>query len=239
MNTRSAIVYIVDDDPAIRDALASLLEAAGLATRTYASAHLFFQSFDPSIPGCIVIDVCMPGMSGLSLQEKLNGSNVPMPVIILTGHADVAMAVEAMGKGAAGFLQKPPRSHELLELVITSVEWHRAYLAEADRQARRSQLFERLTDREREILQLVVEGKPSKEIAENFGISQRTVEQHRSHLMHKLEVDSLAQLVRLAVESGQTVPDTGVHWLHGVPHGAKSHPAVAAPFVPTAVRVAG
>jgi FixJ family two-component response regulator len=210
--TRNALVHIVDDDPAIRDALASLLEAAGLQTRSHASANLFFQSFDPSIPGCIVIDVCMPGMSGLALQEKLANTNIRIPVIILTGHADVAMAVEAMAKGAAGFLQKPPRSHELLDLVMTSVERHRTYLEEFDRHAHRAQLFERLTDREREILQLVIEGKPSKEIAELFGISQRTVEQHRSHLMRKLEVDSLAQLVRFAVESSDTQTPVARRW---------------------------
>ena len=198
----NALVHIVDDDPAIRDALASLLEASGLKSQTHATANQFLAAFDPHIPGCVVIDVCMPGMSGLALQEKLSAADIRIPVIVLTGHADVAMAVDAMAKGAAGFLQKPPRSHELLDLVMSSVEWHRAYLDELAQQTRRAQLFDRLTEREREILHFVVEGKPSKEIAELFGISQRTVEQHRSHIMRKLEVESLAQLVRITVEAG-------------------------------------
>jgi two-component system response regulator FixJ len=202
----NAIVHLVDDEPEVRAALASLLEAAGFNTRCHASADIFYESFDPSIPSCIVIDVCMPGMSGLSLQEKLASANIRIPVIILTGHADVPMAVEAMAKGAIGFLQKPPRSHELLELVAMSVEWHSTYLDQRGRLDNREEKFKRLTEREREILRLVVDGKPSKEIAERFGISQRTVEQHRAHLMRKLEVDSLAQLVRLSVESSENAP---------------------------------
>jgi FixJ family two-component response regulator len=200
------MVHLVDDEPEVREALASLLEATGFVTRCHASADSFYQSFDPAIPSCIVIDVCMPGMSGLMLQEKLARANFSNPVIILTGHADVPMAVEAMAKGAFGFLQKPPRSHELLELVAKSVEWHRDYLDQLARLDNREEKLKRLTEREREILWQVVDGKPSKEIAERFGISQRTVEQHRAHLMRKLEVDSLAQLVRLSFASTERVP---------------------------------
>jgi two-component system, LuxR family, response regulator FixJ len=203
----SVVVHIIDDEPTVCEALAKLLEAAGLATRSYLSAELFYQSFDVTSPGCIIVDVCMPGMSGLSLQEKLIGANVSIPIIILTGHADVPMAVEAMAKGAIGFLQKPPRSHELLELVMMSVKWHTGYLDQLARLQRRVEKFQRLTEREREILGHVVNGKPSKEIAKRFGISQRTVEQHRSHVMHKLEVDSLAELVRLSIESPENSPN--------------------------------
>jgi FixJ family two-component response regulator len=203
----NAIVHIVDDEPQVREALAGLLEAAGFDTQCHASAERFYQSFDPAIPGCIVIDVCMPGMSGLSLQDKLAAANASIPIIILTGHADVSMAVEAMAKGAVGFLQKPPRSHELLELVATSVAWHGNFLNQNTQFEQRDDKFKLLTQREREILQDVVGGKPSKEIAKRFGISQRTVEQHRAHLMRKLGVDSLAQLVRLSVESGGDGPN--------------------------------
>lgn len=207
-NSATAIVHLVDDEPSVREALASLLEATGFATLCHASADDFYRCFDPTVPGCIVIDVCMPGMSGLALQEKLVGGNVGIPVIILTGHADVPMAVEAMAKGAFGFLQKPPRSHELLELVSASVQWHQRYLDQRKRLDKREEKLKRLTEREREILLQVVDGKPSKEIAQRFEISQRTVEQHRAHLMRKLEVDSLAQLVRLSVESTAEIPTT-------------------------------
>ncbi len=200
----TAVVHLVDDELAVREALASLLEATGFKTCCHASADGFYQSFDPKIPGCIVIDVCMPGMSGLTLQEQLSSANIDIPVIILTGHADVPMAVDAMAKGAFGFLQKPPRSHELLELVENSVQWHRAHLDQLARLHNRAEKLDRLTQREREILWHVVDGKPSKEIAEVFDISQRTVEQHRAHLMQKLEVGSLAQLVRFSVESAES-----------------------------------
>src|ERR1700733_1770524 len=112
--SQNVIVHIIDDEPAVCEALARLLEAAGLATRCHLSAELFYQAFDATIPGCIIVDVCMPGISGLSLQAKLIAANISIPIIILTGHADVPMAVEAMAKGAIGFLQNPPRSHELL-----------------------------------------------------------------------------------------------------------------------------
>ncbi len=206
----NALVHIVDDELQVREALASLLNAAGLNTKCHCSADLFYPSFDPAIPGCIVIDVCMPGMSGLSLQEKLASANLSIPIIILTGHADVPMAVEAMARGAIGFLQKPPRSYELLELVRRAVDWHCAYLDQVIQFDCREEKFKRLTERECEILRLVVDGKPSKEIAEQFGISQRTVEQHRSHLMRKLDVDSIAQLVRLSVESCETSPSAQI-----------------------------
>jgi two-component system, LuxR family, response regulator FixJ len=202
----NVVVHIIDDEPIVCEALAKLLEAAGLATRCHLSAELFYQSFDATNPGCIIVDVCMPGMSGLSLQEKLIAANVSIPIIILTGHADVPMAVEAMAKGAIGFLQKPPRSHELLDLVMMSVEWHAGYLEQLARLQNRLEKFKRLTEREREILGHVVNGKPSKEIAKRFGISQRTVEQHRSNVMHKLKVESLADLVRLSVESPENSP---------------------------------
>lgn len=203
---QNAIVHIIDDESQVCDALAGLLAAAGIRTWCHASAELFFQEFNALIPGCIVVDVCMPGMSGLSLHERLANANVSTPVIILTGHADVPMAVEAMAKGVFGFLQKPPRSHEILDLVTSAVQWHVMYVDQLTRRSRRDEKLRRLTEREREILFHVVDGKPSKHIAEQFGISQRTVEQHRSHIMRKLEVESLAELVRFSVESRENSP---------------------------------
>jgi two-component system, LuxR family, response regulator FixJ len=205
-----AIVHVVDDEPQVCQALASLLGAAGLTVRSHTSAELFFQAFDPTVPGCIVVDVCMPGMSGLSLQERLANENVSTPIIILTGYADIPMAVEAMAKGARGFLQKPPRSHELLELVTSAVNWHAIYLNQSARSDIRDEVFKRLTEREHEVLRYVVDGKASKEIAQLLRISQRTVEQHRAHIMQKLEVDSLAELVRLCMEAGKSSPTTQI-----------------------------
>jgi two-component system response regulator FixJ len=222
----TAIIHIVDDEPQVCQAIASLLEAAGFGTRRHATADHLDQTFDPTTPGCVVIDVCMPGMSGLALQEKFASANISIPIIILTGHADVSMAVEAMAKGAAGFLQKPPRSHELLELVATAVEWHRTYLEQLARLDRRKEQLELLTDRECEILRHVVDGEPSKAIAERFGISQRTVEQHRSHLMRKLEVTSIALLARFWVEAHGDTPTMSFRAaLNGKTGGAASvHP---------------
>ncbi len=202
----NAIVHINDDDSQVCDAVSSLISATGVRTCCHASAELFFKAFDSNVPGCIVVDVCLPGMSGLSVQERLKNEKVSTPLVILTGYADVPMAVKAMARGAYGFLQKPPRSHELLELVTSAVNWHHTSLTQIARLDLRSEKLTRLTEREREILQYVIDGKPSKEIAALLGISQRTVEQHRSHIMQKLEVDSLAELVRLAVPSRENSP---------------------------------
>jgi RNA polymerase sigma factor (sigma-70 family) len=202
----NAVVHVVDDEPQVCQALSALLAAAGFDTRCHTSGEHFFEAFDPTVPGCIVVDVCMPGMSGLSLQERLRAANVGTPLVILTGYADVPMAVEAMAKGAMGFLQKPPRSHELLELVKSAVASHVDSLDQRRRQDSRHEKLKRLSDREREILGLVVEGKSSKEIAKHCGISQRTVEQHRAHVMEKLEATSLAELIRVSMDPGAKVP---------------------------------
>lgn len=197
----NAAIHIVDDDLQVCDMIAYLFRDTGFHTQTYTSAESFYQAFDSSIPGCVLVDVCMPGMSGLTLQDRLNSASITIPVIFLTGHADVPMAVEAMAKGAVGFIQKPHRKHELLELVSLSVEWHASHLAEADKYAANVAKLQTLSEREQEILQHVVDGKPSKAIAADIGISQRTVEQHRANIMLKLEVDSLAQMIKLYIES--------------------------------------
>jgi two-component system response regulator FixJ len=198
----NAVVHIVDDEPQVCQALSCLLEAAGFDTRCHTSGEHFFDEFDPAVPGCIVADVCMPGMSGLAVQDQLRAANVTIPVVILTGHADVPMAVEAMAKGAMGFLQKPPRSHELLELIASAVARHAESLDQRKRQVSRDEKLRRLSERERDVLELVIEGRSSKDIASHCGISQRTVEQHRAHIMEKLGVTSLAQLVRVSIDSG-------------------------------------
>lgn len=200
-NFSNAVIHIIDDDLQVCDMIAYLFRDTGFSTQTYTSAESFCQVFDPALPGCVLVDVCMPGMSGLTLQERLNSASITIPVIFLTGHADVPMAVEAMAKGAVGFIQKPHRKHELLELVALSVEWHAWQLAEAEKCAENVAKLHALSERELEILQLVVDGKPSKAIAAGIGISQRTVEQHRANIMQKLEVDSLAQMIKLFIVS--------------------------------------
>lgn len=197
----NAVVHVIDDDLQVCEMIAYLLRGTGFGTQTYSSAESFCQTFDPAIPGCVLVDVCMPGMSGLTLQEKLVDANITIPVIIMTGHADVPMAVEAMTKGAVGFIQKPHRKHELLELVTLSVEWHTYHLDETSRHGKVVSRMNTLTEREREILQFVADGKASKAIAVEIGISQRTVEQHRANLMQKLEVESLAQMIKLYMQS--------------------------------------
>lgn len=193
------LVYIVDDESAVREALACLLQAAGLMTKCYSSGEEFLQSFDPHLPSCLVIDVCMPGMDGLTLQSRLAKNGCRLPVVILTGHADVPMAVEAMRRGAVTLLQKPPRFHELLDLVKGAIEWHRECLLQQQAFEDVNQRLTTLTDREKEVLALVVVGRSSKEIASELGIGQRTVEQHRAHLLSKLKVNSLAELVQISL----------------------------------------
>jgi two-component system response regulator FixJ len=196
----SPVVHIVDDDLQVREMLASLISSIGLNTQAHSSAEQFYESFQQPMPGCVVVDVFMPGISGLSLQGKLASAGATIPVIVLTGHADVPMVVEALARGAFGFLQKPPRRHELLELVQRAVKWHCAYLEQSIRLSGQDEKFNLLTEREHEILAHVVDGKSSKEIAKLAGISLRTVEQHRANVMQKLDARSLAELVRLTVE---------------------------------------
>jgi FixJ family two-component response regulator len=190
-------VFVVDDDDAVRDSLRMLLKSAGVHAETCASAQEFLSSYDASQPGCLVLDVRMPGMSGLEMQHELNLRGVTMPVIFITGHGDIPMAVEAMQHGAFDFLQKPFRDQELLDRV------QRALVRDAENRARlrhTDRIRERLASlspREREVLELVTQGKANKMVAGDLGVSQRTVEIHRAHVMQKMEAGSLAELVRM------------------------------------------
>jgi len=192
-------VYIVDDEPAIRDSLAMLLRSVGLASRTFPSAPAFLEGFDAGAPGCLVADVRMPGMSGLELQEALRARQAALPVIIITGHGDIAMAVRAMKAGAADFIEKPFNEQVLLDAV------HRALAqrpGEPQPSAVRAEIEARvatLTPREREVMLLVAEGRPNKVVATRLGLSTRTVEVHRAKAMEKMQARSLAELVRMAI----------------------------------------
>ena len=191
------IVYVVDDDDAVRDSLRLLLKSAGLACEVRGAAHDFLGSYDPAQPGCLVLDVRMPGMSGLEMQQELNLRGAIIPVIFITGHGDIPMAVEAMQHGAFDFLQKPFRDQELLDRVqralVRDTE-NRVRLRHTDRIRDR---LATLSPREREVLDLVTQGKANKMVAGDLGVSQRTVEIHRAHVMQKMEAGSLAELVRM------------------------------------------
>jgi two-component system response regulator FixJ len=190
-------VFVVDDDDAVRNSLRLLLKSAGLTTAVAASAEEFLSNYDTAHPGCLVLDVRMPGMSGLELQHELNVRGATIPVIFITGHGDIPMAVEAMQHGAFDFLQKPFRDQDLLDRVqraLTRDTEYRARLRQTDRIRER---LASLSPREREVLDLVTQGKANKMVAGELGVSQRTVEIHRAHVMQKMEAGSLAELVRM------------------------------------------
>ena len=199
--TPDPIVFVVDDEPAIRDSLALLLRSVGLPTRTFESAQSFLDAFQPIPNSCLLADVRMPGMIGLELQETLRSRGHKVPVIVLTGHGDIAMAVRAMKAGATDFIEKPYNDQVLIDAV------HRALAASqgapsappaADRAAIEARIAT-LSPREREVMQFVIEGKPNKVIATRLGLSTRTVEVHRAKVMEKMQAASLAELVRLAL----------------------------------------
>ena len=188
-------VFIVDDDAAVRDSIQELVESVGLHAQAYDSGQAFLDDFQQQRPGCLVLDVRMANMSGLALQEKLNELDAGVPVIIITGHGDVPMAVRALQAGAADFIQKPYRDQLLLDSINNALA--------VDAAARRSSIgsddlvkqLETLTKREREILDMLVDGKRSKDIARALGISPRTVEAHRQNTLRKMEVSSVKELI--------------------------------------------
>ncbi len=195
-------VFVVDDDEAVRDSLAFLIASVGLEAETFASAREFLDAYHPDRSGCLVLDVRMPGMSGIELQKRLGEMGSILPIIFITGHGDVPMAVKAMRSGAVDFLQKPFEDQELLDRIQQSLAMdarHRRELAE------RHELAERiaaLTPREKEVMELVAAGLANKNAAGRLGISQRTVEIHRTRVMEKMKATSLAHLVRMVVAAG-------------------------------------
>jgi two-component system response regulator FixJ len=191
------IVFVVDDDPAMRDSLKLLLEASGYATHTHESAVAFLAGDAPGRFGCVVADIRMPEMDGLQLQEELQSKNSAMPVILMTGHADVPIAVRAMKAGAVDFLEKPFDDETLLGSVRRALEQAKASgAAEANAKLVRERLAS-LTEREQQVLDLLVAGKPNKIVAYELSISPRTVEIHRARVMEKMGAKSLAELVRM------------------------------------------
>jgi two-component system, LuxR family, response regulator FixJ len=200
MRERSPAVFVVDDDEAVRSSLRLLLKSVGLAPNTLGSAREFLASYDPHQPGCLVLDVRMPEMSGLELQETLNLRGAVIPVIFITGHGDVPMAVEAMQAGAFDFLQKPFRDQDLIDRIQRALEKDRANRTALEERHLIQRRLESLTPREREVLDMVAGGKPNKIMAADLGVSQRTVEIHRARVMEKMGASSLAQLVRMVMD---------------------------------------
>jgi FixJ family two-component response regulator len=200
MKESTPTVFVVDDDNAIRNSLRLLLKSVDLASRTMGSAAEFLETYDASQPGCLVLDVRMPGMSGLELQQELNRRGATLPVIFITGHGDIPMAVEAMQHGAFDFLQKPFRDQELIDRIQRALAKDAQTRAALTERGRIRDRLESLTPREREVLALMIQGKPNKIMAHELGVSQRTVEIHRARVMEKSGADSLAQLVRMVMD---------------------------------------
>ena len=193
-----ATVYVVDNDPAVRDGLRISIRSVGLNVETYASAQEFLDAFNPEQPGCLVLDVRMPGMSGLELQEFLHDRNINVPIIMISGHGDIPMAVETMKKGAIDFIEKPFRDQVLLERIQKAVIKDQKNRQQQKEQEKIITCLKNLTTRERQVMERVVSGKPNKVIAMDLGIKQKTVEFHRARVMQKMKAESIAELVKMA-----------------------------------------
>jgi len=194
---KEVTVFIVDDDEEVRDALVLLMQSIGLKAESYQSAQAYLDAFDADKPGALVLDVRMKGMSGLALQSHLASFALHPPIIMITGHGDVSMAVQAVQAGALDFLEKPFNEQRLLESIYRGIEKDAQQRGEASKVAEIQQRVNRLTSREKEVMGEVVAGKRNKVIAYDLGISQSTVEAHRAKVMEKMEAKSLSELMRM------------------------------------------
>ncbi len=195
----ASTVYIVDDDEAVRDSLRWLLEANNYRVRAYASAEAFLAEYDEQQPGVLIVDVRMPGMSGLELQEQLIARKSSMPVVFITGHGDIPMAISTMKKGAVDFLEKPFDETALREIVGRMFEQTNQRLTQAKAVRQHEAMLARLTSREQQVLERIVAGRLNKQIADDLGISIKTVEAHRANIMEKLQVTTVADLMKVAL----------------------------------------
>ncbi len=193
------IIFIIDDDEQVRNALILLMESVGLAVESYASAQDFLNNFDVAKAGCIILDVRMPGMSGLDLQARLAAEKIHPPIVIITGHGDVPMAVRAVSAGAVDFIEKPFNNQSMLDSVHKAIEVDAVRRGESSRLQDIETHYNTLTPREKEVLLSVIEGKRNKVIAYDMNISQSTVEAHRSKVMDKMSAGSLSELMRMAI----------------------------------------
>jgi len=215
MTERDAIVFVVDDDPSIRDALQSLIRSVGLRVQTFGSAQEFLDRQLPDAPACLVLDVRLPGLSGLDLQRDLAEAGIQLPIVFITGHGDIPMSVQAMKAGAVEFLTKPFHSQVLLDAIQQAIARDRAARSERVARADLRRRFDLLTPRERQVLGLVVAGLLNKQIAAKLGTSEVTIKVHRGQLMRKMRAESLAGLVRMAEKLGIPAPETSPSYTNG------------------------
>lgn len=202
MTETAPTVFVIDDDASLRDALKSLIRSVGLRIEAYGSTQDFLQRKSPEGPSCLVLDIRLPGRSGLEFQRELAASDIPIPIIFITGHGDISMSVRAMKAGAVEFLTKPFRDQDLLDAIQIALEKDSERRQLEAQKANLQQRLESLTPREREVLPLVVSGLLNKQIAAEIGTSENTVKVHRSQLMRKMGAESLADLVRIAERVG-------------------------------------
>jgi FixJ family two-component response regulator len=205
MSNERAVVFVIDDDASMRRALENLMSSVGLEVRVFTSSQEFLGAPRPDAPGCLVLDVRLPGMSGLAFQQELAKLGIPLPIVFITGHGDVPMTVRAMKAGAVEFLTKPFDEQVLLDAIHAAIERdrarHRNAAGAADLQAR----YRELTERERQVMALVAAGRANKQIAAELGLSVVTVKVHRGQVMHKMRAKSIAELVRMADKLGLPV----------------------------------
>jgi FixJ family two-component response regulator len=202
MSEIEPIVYIVDDDLSVRRSTERLIRSAGFKVLTFTSAREFLASPRPEGPACLVLDVRMPGLSGMELQRELTQSGIHIPIIFITGHGDIPMSVRAMKAGAVEFLTKPFRSRSLLEAVRAAIETDQSAHKARSETGELRQRYAQLTSREREVMALVVAGQLNKQVASELSTTERTIKFHRAHIMQKMGVESLADLVRMAEKLG-------------------------------------
>ena len=202
MREEQSVVYVIDDDPSMRDTLEDLFRSVGLEVRVFASTQEFLAARRPDAPACLVLDVRLPGQSGLDFQRGLAASGLDLPIVFITGHGDVPMAVQAMKAGAIEFLTKPFRDQDLLDAIQAGIERDRARRRGAPLVAELRTRLDSLTERERQIMTLVVSGQLNKQIAAELAVSQMTVKVHRGQIMRKMRANSLPELVRMADRLG-------------------------------------
>jgi FixJ family two-component response regulator len=200
------IVFVVDDEPTVCASIKRLVRSVGIEAQTYSSAQEFLRGKRPDVPGCLVLDVRLPDLSGLDLQQELAKANITLPIIFVTGHGDIPMSVRAMKAGAVEFLTKPFREQDLLEAIQQGIRQHRAIREQRAEIFDLQRRYELLTLREREVFPLVADGLLNKQVASQLGASEKTIKVHRGQVMHKMKAESLAHLIRMAEKLKITSP---------------------------------